>query len=81
VAVGAEHHEPQWLEEELWLVDEEPEGVADRAPDHEAHDQHENERVEAKRLGVRELLLAVCLFVPQLAWMGLLAYVAFRALS
>jgi hypothetical protein len=81
VTVGTEHHGRARLDEELWLADEEPEGVADRAPDGDADEGDDGKRDEVRRFGIRELLLAVCLFVPQLAWMGFLAYIAFRALS
>ena len=34
-----------------------------------------------RRFGMSELLLAVSLFVPQLAWMALLSYLALRLVS
>ena len=82
MAIPARGEEPTWLNEDLWLASEQPQGVADDTPDHDAHDPIEGERIEvARRFGTRELLLALCVFVPQLAWMALLVYLGLRVLT
>ena len=82
MAVLAREHEPAWLDEDLWLARKEPEGVADDGSDHSRQEPDDRERIDAaRRFGLREFLLALCLFVPQLTWMVLLGYLALRFLS
>ena len=84
MAVVAKGNEPPWLEDELWLAEQEepddvePEGVADLALVNVTHDAQHRHWSELGRLGM--MLLAVCLCVAQLAWPGLLVYFAFRVL-
>ena len=81
---SANADESPWLEDELWLVHEEqPDEVPDPAPYEDAQQEEQRERVSERRrrFGIVDLLLAVCLFVPQLAWMVLLGYLALSFLS
>jgi len=82
VATSAVRDEPTWLDDDAWLADEEPDGVADDTPDDDAHQRHEGERVDVgRRFGVGELALALWFFVPQLAWMMLLGYLALHVVT
>ncbi len=64
--------------DELWLAEKEQrDGVTDDAPERDAEAQ-QPQGVEQRSLGATELLLSLCIGLPQLAWMGFLAYLAYN---
>jgi len=71
--------EPAWLNDELRLAEkEQPDGVTDDAPERDAEEAQRPQGVEQRSLGATELLLSLCIGLPQLAWMKFLAYLAYN---
>lgn len=82
MATATHELEPAWLEDELWVTKNDGlNGVTLHAPDQDAREQQQAQRAEPQSFRVAELLLAVCFGLPQLAWMGFLAYVGLRVMS
>ena len=82
MAVGVEEHKASPLAHEPAVAERaEPQRVAGHAADQDAPAAAHAEPAPPGSFGIRELLLALCIGLPQLAWMGFLMYLVLGALS
>ena len=76
MATRAVPEERPWLSDDLWLSPERQEAVAIATPG--VGDASRSERGSYDRV---ELGFSLLIFLPQLAWIGFLLYLAFQLLS
>jgi hypothetical protein len=82
MAVRAKQHDASQVREELSAAEQaEPHRVAEQALDQHSPPPAHAEPTEPRSIGIRELMLGLCIGLPQLAWMGLLMYFALQVLS
>lgn len=73
-------HEPSWLEDDIWSIEDANGAIEHDTQGGAAEQRGQPSTVERSSFGLLgTTALSLAIFLPQLAWMVLLAYLALRS--